>query len=256
MNVRQDMKKIVFFLALSCLGLTLQAQPAGLFAQGNEAYRQGDYQQAIESYTAVLDAGFENADLYYNLGNAYYRTDQYGLAVLNYERALRLRPRFAEAQQNLNLANARTDDKITPLPEFLLARWYHLLVGVFSPTGWLVVVLVIVALALLSAGVVRFSGSYGWRKGALVTLIVLAFLFVVTLCCTFSAVHRFNRRDRAVVTQPMVVVKGSPDENGVDKLILHDGTAVVIDETLGDWHKIHLADGNTGWIHADEITVI
>ena len=31
---------------------------------------------------------------------------------------------------------------------------------------------------------------------------------------------------------------------------------VKIDETVGDWHKVRIADGNTGWLPQAEITVI
>lgn len=255
------MKKILFvslFVFVSVfVSSPLAAQtPADCFAEGNEAYKRADYQQAIAAYTSILDAGYENADLYYNLGNAYYRTEQYGLAILNYERSLRLKPNFIEAQQNLALANARTEDKITPLPEFLLARWWRALVNLFTFSGWLVVILVVGVLAMAAAFLFRFHPLYGWRKGGLIALIVLGILFIVSVCCAVHAGYRYSHRDRAVVTQPMAVVKGSPDEGGVDKIILHEGTTLYIDETLDGWHKIHLADGNTGWLPSEEITVI
>ena len=39
-------------------------------------------------------------------------------------------------------------------------------------------------------------------------------------------------------------------------MILHEGTLVGIDETLGEWHKIHIADGNTGWVELSDVTII
>lgn len=250
------MKRFISLSVLAFCFLVLHAQPADLFRQGNEAYRQSDYLQAIEAYTAVLDAGYENADLYYNLGNAYYRTEQMGMAVLNYERALLLEPNFAEAKQNLALANARTEDKITPLPEFLLARWYRALYCALSFGVWLAVVLILAGLALIAASVMLAGGNYRWRKTGFIVLIVMAVLWLVSLCCTISSAARLNRHDRAVITQPMVVVKGSPDASGVDKLVLHDGALLTIDETLDGWHKIRLADGNTGWLPDTDLTII
>lgn len=245
------MKKL--FLVFGFCLLVFSCAFAQDLSQGNEAYKRGDYQAAIDAYTAILNAGYENADLYYNLGNAYYRTDQYGYAILNYERALRLKPNFSEAKQNLALANARTEDKISPLPEFLLARWYHALVRAFSPSGWLGVLLLLAVLCASAAILLRFGQSYGLRKFALIALIVMGILLLLSLCCTASSIYSYNRHNRAVVTQPMVVVKGSPDVSGVDKLILHDGATLTIDESLDGWHKIHLADGNTGWLPATEI---
>jgi len=54
----------------------------------------------------------------------------------------------------------------------------------------------------------------------------------------------------------MAIVKSSPEDTSVDKLILHEGTKVDIEETLGDWHKIQIADGNTGWMQQTDITII
>lgn len=250
------MKRIIIFLALISCVLSLPAQTSDLFQQGNDAYKRADYPAAIEAYTALLDAGYENADLYYNLGNAFYRTEQFGLAILNYERALRLKPHFPEAKQNLQLANARTEDKITPLPEFLLARWFRALVQMLPPNGWHLVLLFLLLLLAASIVFLVASGSYGARKASFICVVVFALLALLATVCTVSATARFNRHNRAVVTQPMAVVKGSPDESGIDKLILHEGTALTIDETLDDWHKVHLADGNSGWLPVAEITII
>jgi len=248
------MKKL--FLVFSFYLLVLSGASAQDMSLGNNAYKAGDWQGAIDAYSAILDAGYENADLYYNLGNAYYRTERFGMAILNYERALLLEPNFAEAKQNLALANARTEDKITPLPEFLLARWYRALYCALPLDGWLVVVLVLAVVAVVAAGVMRFSGDYRWRKTGFIVLIIMAVLWIVSACCTMSSAARLNRHDRAVITQPMVVVKGSPDTSGVDKMVLHDGTQLTIDETLDGWHKIRLADGNTGWLPVADLTVI
>ena len=73
---------------------------------------------------------------------------------------------------------------------------------------------------------------------------------------TISSSVRYNRQDGAIVTVPMAVVKSSPESGSVDKLILHEGTKVKIDETVGDWHKVRIADGNTGWLPQAEITII
>jgi len=251
------MKKILFVaFALSIFNFQFSISSAQDMTLGNEAYKAGDWQGAIDAYTAILDAGYENADLYYNLGNAYYRIERYGMAILNYERALLLEPNFAEAKQNLALANARTEDKITPLPEFLLARWYRALYCALSFDVWFSVLLILAALALIAAAVMLSGGNYRWRKTGFIVLIIMAVLWLVSLCCTISSAARLNRHDRAVITQPMVVVKGSPDASGVDKLVLHDGTLLTIDETLDGWHKVRLADGNTGWLPVAEVTVI
>ena len=255
------MKKILLIAATISifnfqLSTSFAQQPEALMQQGNEAYQKSDFPKAIESYTAILDAGYENADLYYNLGNAYFRMEEYGQAILNYHRALHLRPNFREARQNLELAESRTNDQITPLPEFFLSRWLTALIQWLSPQGWRIAVLIILLITCATVVFFFLSHDYRWRKGTLIGAIVSLLLLVLTSVCAISSSHRFNRHDQAVVTLPMIVVKGSPDPDSVDKLVLHEGTVVTIDETIGDWHKIHIADGNTGWLPLNEITII
>lgn len=255
------MKSIIsasaFFLLLLIPGLgRCGSTPDQLFQQGNEAYKSGQYQQAVEAYSAILQSGMECHELYYNLGNAYYRLDEYGQAILCYERALRLRPNSSDARQNLVLAQSRTEDEIAPLPEIFLVQWGRAVLHWFSPTGWRMALLAV--LLLLAAATVAFFllGDYRLRKASLITALALTLLLIVTVICSVSSGIQQNRHDEAIITQPLIVVKSSPEENSVDKLVLHEGTKVAIDETLGDWHKVHIADGNTGWVTSSDITII
>lgn len=250
------MKRILTILFLF-LATSLHAQnPETLMKQGNEAFKNADYTQAVSSYEAILNDGYENADLYYNLGNAYYRLEEFGMAILNYERALRLKPNFRDARQNLELAQSKTEDQITPLPEFFLSKWAKSFIGWFSPTGWRVALLII--LAFLGALLVFFflCNDYRWRKNALIGSILATCLLLIAIASAIASSASFNHHNKAVVTEPMIVIKGSPEASSIDKLVLHEGTELDIEETLGDWHKIRIADGNTGWVQSDEITII
>lgn len=250
------MKRILVILALfgSC-GLFAQT-PQELMLQGNQAYGKSDFTTAISTYNAILDAGYCSAELYYNLGNAYYRQQQYALSILSYERALRLKPNFRDARQNLQLAYSKTEDEIEQLPELFIVRWARALVSCFSPTGWRVALLVMLAVLVALVAVIFLCRDYLWRKRSLVASIVVTALLVITLACAIASATRASRHNQAIVTTPMLVVKSSPEEGSVDKLILHEGTKVSIDETLGQWHKIRIADGNTGWVPTSELTAI
>ena len=53
--------------------------------------------------------------------------------------------------------------------------------------------------------------------------------------------------------QSSVAIKSSPERQSVDKLILHEGTTVRIDEELSGWYKITIADGTNGWCESNAI---
>ena len=56
---------------------------------------------------------------------------------------------------------------------------------------------------------------------------------------------------------PSVTVKSTPNENGTELFILHEGRKVIIkDNTMKDWKEIQLEDGNAGWVSASDLEVI
>ncbi|MBO7101306.1 MAG: tetratricopeptide repeat protein [Bacteroidales bacterium] len=221
--------------------------------EADEAYRQGDYASAIEQYEAVLAKQCTSADLYYNLGNAYYRTGQMGLSILNYSRALRLKPTMSDAKENLALAQSHTVDRITVLPKFFLVRWIDTLCTVISPAAWRLIVLILLALVGVSFVAFRLGSLLSVRKAGLVVGIVLAFILLLSVLFMLRSTHHYNARSEAVVMAQSLTVKGSPEAQSVDKLILHEGTTVTISDSLAGWYKITIADGTTGWCTTEDI---
>ena len=250
------MKKILSIILLSWTVAAMAQSPRELMSQGNVAFQKSDFVTAAKFYGKILEAGYANADVYYNLGNAYYRQDEFGQAILNYERALRLKPNFRDAQENLDLANSKIEDEIKALPELFIVTWARNITTWFSHTGWRIVILCLLALLGAAVAIFVLSRDYLWRKGALIGGIAVTGLLLIAIACSIATGVRQNSHNKAIVTSPLVVVKSSPESNSVDKLILHEGTKVDVEETLGDWHKIHIADGNTGWLTDADITVI
>lgn len=254
----------VALLALSSLQPSLYAQSdsttlTGMKAIrdwveiGDQLYRQGDYAVAIDYYGLALSANYASAELYYNLGNAYYRVDNIGMAILNYERALRLKPSMKDALENLELANARTADRITVLPRLLVVRLVDWLCTAITPSHWRVICLVILALLGMAFVVLRLSPSRNLRKAGLAACFATAFLFIIATLLMIGSSSRFSAHRDAIILDPSIVMKSSPESSSTDKMILHEGTKVHIGDELSGWYKITIADGTTGWCRADEV---
>ena len=87
------------------------AQPtARAFIAALEAYKQGDFRQAIDQWKSLADSGIANGKLYYNLGNAYLKNNDLGHALLWYERALILMPNDPDLRFNYEYARSLTRD--------------------------------------------------------------------------------------------------------------------------------------------------
>lgn len=77
-------------------------------------YRQGDYEQATESYMKALntvDIKQEGAT-HYNLGNTYFRAGDYQKAIKSYEESLKISPEDMEAKYNLELTRKKLKDEM------------------------------------------------------------------------------------------------------------------------------------------------
>lgn len=92
----------MFKLFLILFFLNTQSQVEVVFDEGNALYNQGNYTEAIEKYTSIINNGFESAELYYNLGNAYYKINDIANSIFYFEKSLLLDPNNNETKNNLS----------------------------------------------------------------------------------------------------------------------------------------------------------
>ena len=244
---------VLLFYLFTFLPLTTSAVTK---AGADSAYVRGEYQQAIKDYEALLKQG-ASADLYYNLGNAYYRTENITRAVLNYERALLLSPGDRDIRFNLQIAQAKTIDRIVPETEMFFFTWYKSLVNLMSVDGWARTALASLALVIILLLVYLFSDRLWLRKIGFFAGISLLVLFILSNIFAWQQKQNLLFRKGAIVITPSVTVKSTPASNGTDLFILHEGTKVVIkDGSMKDWKEIRLADGKEGWIESKQLEEI
>ena len=125
---------IIFVLLLVSLPLTALASPMEqIAAEGDTAYREGDYDAALEAYHLVLENGYSSGPLLYNIANAYYKRGELGPAILFYERAARKMPHDRDVRYNLSLARSRAVDKIEPPPRLPVWDWLDTLRDLVPP---------------------------------------------------------------------------------------------------------------------------
>ena len=251
-------------LALTCVALGPVRQEAcaaaaqePLFAEGNRLYQEGDFAGAAASYGAILEAGFESPEVYYNLANAHFRQGHLGAAVLNYERAARLDPANDDVRANLALVNQRLLDRIEPMPRFWLLSAFDWWVGLI-PRGWLAA-LVAGCHLLLGAILVMIvlRRPAGWRRTLVRTAYaagVATALLGATLLLRETGVA--EPEEAVVMAAEARVLSAPSEEGGLTVFTLHEGTKVRIDRRAGDWVEIVLADGKVGWLPAEVLEVV
>ncbi len=225
-----------------------------IFAEANNAYHQGRYEEAANGYAQLNTLyGINSPVLLYNLGNACYMQGQLGKAILYYEAALGKSPDFDAARKNLERALGETQRSL-PLPDArqvndnLLMRYYP-----FSPAFSLGLThgLIFAAIALL---IVR----HWWRhpRYTLVLRAALVFgLFFYGLAFVGSHANRTAPRLAVALTKEVPVYFGT-NEQETPRFVLYEGDRVLADRVEGDWVRLYAYGGERGWARKDSLGLV
>lgn len=248
------MKRICIYL--TALLLTLPAL-ASHKALADSAYAHEDFIQAARLYQQLLDSCGSSAQLYYNLGNCYYRQDSIARAILCYERARLLDPTDDDIRFNLEMARAKTVDRVMPASEMFFVSLFHRLVLSLSLHTWTWIGLLSFLLMLCAIAAYFFLPMVTGKKVGFTVAIVALLVCVFANVAAYLQLHQLENRTNAVIMSSSVVVKSTPSQSGTDLFILHDGTRVEIeDNTMKEWVEIRMSDGKEGWIQRSDIEVI
>ncbi len=223
------------------------------FEDGNAAYNDGNYEQALNFYNSIVESGMESADLYYNMGNTYYKMKGYPKAILYYEKALKLDPSNEDIRTNLEIANLAIVDKINPIPESFIAKWWHGLGAMFSADGWAWFSIVSFALLLACLFLFLMSRRMGLRKTGFFVGVLTVVCLGLSLYFALTRQKDMRIQDEAIIMTPTALVKSSPSENSVDLFVLHEGSKVRVMDGANGWNKIKIADGSVGWLQAENM---
>lgn len=232
-------------------GASDRAAAEEIFKEANAAYRQNQFDNAIETYGKIISSGFESGNLYYNLGNSYFKKEEYGRALLNYERALLFIPGDSDLESSRDYVLSLLSLK----PE-LFGNWLERAAGrLFAGVGinGLMILLTIyfaATILLLIFGLLRNE----FKRPAQPFLAALGVLLI------FSAIGLKEKIDRlergGVVVSKRASVQFEPMQGATVYFELPEGSSVQVLETAKDWYKINRSDGKIGWIRQEDLGLI
>ena len=219
------------------------------------------FTEAANGFRSLVEAGYGSAGLHYNLANALVRLGRLGPAIVNYRRALRLEPGNERIQRNLDFARSRCQTPIPPpaLSQFATTvfSWhYH---TAFSSRLTLAVAGYVVFWLLLIVGrSLRYRAAWlAWVKWP------IALLSLVLLTSVAVDSYRRTHVTEGVLTADNVTLRKGYGENYDPQLDrpLSEGVEVLIRETRRDvenreWFYVELPDGKSGWLRADQCSII
>jgi len=215
------------------------------------AYEQGDFDQAIDHYLTLINRGVNNADVYFNLGNAYYEFGQLGYALAFYLRAQAIHPRSATLQQQIEAIRAERVDYQRD-SQYLLDR-------LADSTHSL---LTLRELAVI--GFVLWSMMCGlgmvWLQRRSQQLRVILIMGVIIACMVngllFARLYGDGQRSPAVIIRDQVVVQSGPGDAYLALYPLYGAAEVRILEQRDLWIRFVLPDGRQGWLPRDVVVIV
>lgn len=225
--------------------------------EADSAYMRNDYASAIQYYEAILKNKGESADIYYNLGNSYYKLDNIAKAILNYERALLLKPGDNDIRFNLEMAHNKTVDKVDPANEIFFVTWGKSIMNLMGVDSWAKCAITLFIVLIISLVFFIFAKHIVLKKIGFFGALLFFILVIITNVFAAQQKELLQNRTNAIVISPSVTVKSTPNENGTDLFILHEGHKVMIkDGVMKNWKEIKLEDGNVGWVPENVIEII
>jgi len=224
--------------------------------EANQAFLNEDFPAAALLYESLIDAGFDAAPLYYNLGNTYFRLGNMGKAILNYHRSLRIDPQNENTQFNLQVAQARTKDRIYTTPQIFYIQWWNRLVESFNADGWAKIVIAVLLVLLITMAAFIVSRNPLIKKVLFCSAAILLFLLIVSWSAAQSKYHRAFHANEAIIMVPTAVAHSSPSASSSQVFVIHEGAKVQITDALNGWYEIELANKKVGWLNASYLEKI
>ncbi len=225
------------------------------FELGNDAYRQGDYETALDHYL-LAEPQLEGLAINYNLGNAYFKLGQIPESILHYERALKFDPANSDVLYNLSLTDELIADRIESLPQSRFSREWESFRYETGPDGW---AWISIGWSVLSAALLLLfflARGKGWRRLGFFAGLIAAALAIGSFTLARSAENYRYSEHAAIVFSQKVDVKSEPRGGSINVFTLHSGTKIRILSKQGEWYEVQIASGDRGWMHQNELVII
>ncbi|MBK53084.1 MAG: hypothetical protein CMG58_00450 [Candidatus Marinimicrobia bacterium] len=246
------LKKIIMSIIVFSLGFSIHPELIKQYQNGLDAYRNSNYQLAVQKLEDILKHNWESPQLYYNLGNAYFRQKNVAGSVWAYEKCLSLNPSHSDAKYNLSLANLNVIDKID-LPELpIYLKWYETIRNYFNLQEWISVFVSSLLILSVLIALRKFLRQNWLHK-------IETFLIIELIIALFICIHSYldtQANPLGIIYDQIVIAYSEPNEYSSKIVEVHEGLKVKILTHQEDWVNFELLDGTVGWIKKSQIRIL
>ena len=249
----------VVSVAVAALGSVFAQSPSDrdLMVRANQRYELGEYAEAAQHYEALIDRGYRDAAIYFNMGNAYLQSGDLGRAVLSYLRARELSPRDLDVIANLELARDMTADHVAAERGSVLESVSYVGFRWVTRGELGVLALLLWAISGASIGALLVWRAFRLRRALRVVSVVLTLATLASFLLLLSMMYANPYDTTGVVTAASVEVVSGPGSQYPGEFTLYSGAQVRLNDSRYGWVEVSLPGGELwGWAPAHAIEVV
>ncbi len=217
---------------------------AEIFNRANILYMQQDFKGAAELYNELLDKGYNNANINYNLANAYCNMGMFGSSRLHYEKALKFKPfnkniRYSYKYLMSEKLKMNDEAEVCIMNNSLVYSLPHTIVFIFV-VGSIIFLIVLSLLYIKKNRKKIFIIS-----GSLVLFFHLVFLGIYIMQdVNYRSDYGYCVKDTNLYL--------TPDESTILTKI-YDGYKLKITNEVKAFYNVVFTDGTTGWVNKKDV---
>jgi tetratricopeptide (TPR) repeat protein len=240
------------FLLLTGAIFTLLTGWAVSLDEGNTLLKNGQIDEAIQSYEGIVQQGYIGHELFFNLGTAYSKKGNISKALYNFEKAMRLSPLDKATRQQIVQINLRQQDKPpiyedTGLLAFIKRIQFGLGIDVWA--GLSIFFMCLFALVVFIS--YRFKGLKA-RKTIFLSSILWILCSAASVLMARNSYHYKYLHTEGIVGKESVRVFEQPDPNATISFNLHEGAKVEINDSTSTMYRIQFAE-KKGWMLRNDV---
>ncbi len=218
------------------------------FQAANQLYTEGKYQEALNAYKKIENAGVTAYELFYNSGNAHYKLNHVGLSIYYYEKAKLLNPASKDLLHNLESANLRVKDRPDTVPQSAVSIFFNKIIMSMSMSFWAIFGILLFIVSLTFLYFLLNTGNVRKRKIFLTSAFVVLLFSLTALSFTYLQAERVNASDTGIVLSPITSGMSAPGTTGKPLFYLYEGYKVTQVDQQGQQIEVKLTDGRKVWI--------
>ena len=228
-----------------------------LMARANERYGRGEYAEATQQYEALINRGYSDTALYFNLGNAYLESGDLGRAILNYLRARELSPRDMDIRYSLELARGMTVDRVMTEGDSLVERVSYFGHRWATPDEVGAAAILLWAASAVAIGALMMWRVFPFRRVVRAVTAATAVATLASFLILVSMVYANPYDKTGVVTSSAVEVVSGPGPQYPEEFTLYSGAQVRVTDSRHGWLRIELPGGELrGWVPSHTIDFV